>query len=148
MNFSFEGGCLCGAVRFRCNAAPSLVSYCHCRMCQKASGSAFWLSANFPRDAVAWEGAPTLRRSSPFAVRGFCAQCGSPLSFQYDDADHISLSVGCFDEPALFEPMQHVGIESKLPWLNIVDDLPIERTDDDPDYQRLVRRAGWRPPFD
>lgn len=146
MTFSLAGGCLCGAVRFTCAAAPSMVSYCHCRMCQKATGSAFWVSANFDRAAVTWEGERMTRRSSPLAVRGFCAACGSPLSFEYDDGDHISLSAGAFDEPDALEPMQHGGIESKLAWLNIIDDLPIERTDDDPDYNALLRRTGWSPP--
>ncbi len=146
MQSSLSGGCLCGAVRFTCSAPPSLVSYCHCRMCQKATGSAFWISANFSRDAVAWEGSVTQRRSSPLAMRGFCNACGSPLTFAYDDGDHISISVGAFDDPDALEPQQHGGVESKLSWLNIIDDLPIERTDDDPDYQALLRQTGWLPP--
>lgn len=140
------GGCLCGAVRFQCEGAPSLVSYCHCRMCQKATGSAFWVSANFPRAAVRWEGGLARRRSSPLAQRGFCATCGAPLTFEYDDGDHISISVGAFDDPDALAPQQHGGIESKLVWLNIADDLPVERTDDDPDYRELLRRTGWTPP--
>jgi len=144
---NLEGGCLCGGVRFKCNTPPGLVSYCHCRMCRKATGAPFSVMANFPRDAVVWETQPARRRSSPLAVRGYCAACGTPLCFQYDDSDHVSLAVGAFDEPEGLRPMQHGGIESMLPWVSIDLHLPRERCDDDPDYRALVERTGWKPPF-
>lgn len=143
-----EGGCLCGAVRFRSEAAPSHISYCHCRMCQKATGAPFSVMANFPRDAVDWTGRPRLRRSSPFSVRGFCGECGTPLSFQYDDSEHVSLSVGAFDDPSDLKPVEHGGVESRLPWVRIDPDLPEERCGDDPDYRKLVAESRWTPPFD
>ncbi len=113
------GGCLCGAVRFACHASASLVSYCHCRMCQKATGAPFSVMANFAKAAVRWDGEPTRRRSSPLAVRGFCGDCGTPLCFEYDDSEHVSLAVGAFDEPSRLRPSQHGGIESRLAWVSI-----------------------------
>jgi hypothetical protein len=143
----FTGGCLCGAVRFACAEPPSLVSYCHCRMCQKQTGAPFSVMANFPRSALKWTGKERkLRRSSPLAVRGFCADCGSPLSFEYGDSDHTSVSVGCLDKPERAIPTQHGGIESKLAWVTLGDHLPTERVDDDPDYRALLERTGWKPP--
>ena len=142
-----EGSCLCGGIRFQCHATPTLVSYCHCRMCRKASGGPFSVMANFPRDAVVWSAQPAKRRSSPLAVRGFCAICGSPLCFEYDDSDHVSLAVGAFDAPERLRPTQHGGIESMLPWASIDPHLPRERCDDDPDYRALVEQTGWKPPF-
>jgi hypothetical protein len=142
-----EGGCLCGGVRFTCSTAATGVSYCHCRMCQKATGAPFSVMANFARETVAWEGEPLQRRSSPFAVRGFCGSCGTPLSFQYDDSDHVSLAVGAFDDPSALRPVEHGGIESRLPWVSIAPELPAERCDEDPDYRRLVEETGWTPPF-
>ena len=145
---SREGGCLCGRVRFECSAEPSLISYCHCRMCQKTTGGPFSVMANFPRSAVRWSRRPAARRSSPLAVRGFCDHCGTPLSFQYEDSEHVSLAVGAFDEPANLRPVQHGGIESRLPWVRIAPELPEERCDDDPDYRRLLEQTKWSPPFD
>ena len=142
------GGCLCGRVRFVCGAGESFVSYCHCRMCQKATGAPFSVMANFPRHEVTWSREPAKRRSSPLAVRGFCDACGTPLCFQYDDSDHVSLAVGAFDDPNRFRPEQHGGIESRLAWVNIDPELPTERCDDDPDYRRLVEQTSWKPPFD
>ena len=143
----FTGGCLCGAVRFACAEEPSMVSYCHCRMCQKQTGGAFSIMANFPKDAVVWTGkSRALRPSSPLAVRSFCADCGSPLSFQYGNSDHVSISVGALDHPERVRPTQHSGIESKIAWIEIGAHLPSERTDDDPDYRALLKQTGWLPP--
>jgi hypothetical protein len=143
----FTGGCLCGAVRFSCPVKPSLVSYCHCRMCQKQTGGLFSVMANFPRAALTWTGKKqALRESSPLAVRGYCADCGSPLSFQYRDSDHTSISVGALDHPERVRPTQHGGIESKIAWVVIDKHLPSERVDDDPDYRALLEKTGWRPP--
>jgi uncharacterized protein (DUF1330 family) len=141
------GGCLCGGVRFACAAPASLVSYCHCRMCQKATGAPFSVMANFSRDCVTWHGAPRWRRSSPFAQRGFCAECGTPLAFSYDDSEHVSLAVGAFDDPRALRPTQHGGIESRLPWAQIGPGLPEEHCADDADYRALVEASGWQAPF-
>jgi hypothetical protein len=144
---AFEGGCLCGAVRFSCAREPSLVSYCHCRMCQKVTGSAFSVMANFPTPELVWTGRQRkLYRSSPLAVRGFCPECGTPLSFQYGDSPHTSVAVGALDDPERVRPMQHGGIESRVSWLELHDDLPRERTDDDPDYRHLLEVTAWKPP--
>lgn len=142
----YEGGCLCGAVRYSTDAEPSMASYCHCRMCQKATGGAFSICANFPTAAVIWSGPRKLRRSSPFAVRGFCPECGSPLSFQYDDSDHVSINVGTLDNPELVRPGSHGGVESRWSWIHIDEHLPAERTDDDPEYRQALEESGWRPP--
>jgi uncharacterized protein (DUF1330 family) len=141
------GGCLCGRVRFACAAAPSLVSYCHCRMCQKATGAPFSVMANFPRDRVTWHDAPRWRRSSPIAERGFCGECGTPLAFSYDDSQHVSLAVGAFDDPRTLRPTQHGGVEGRLPWARIDPGLPAERCADDADYRVLVEASGWQAPF-
>jgi hypothetical protein len=103
--------------------------------------------ANFPRSVLEWSGKDRkLRRSSPLAVRGFCGDCGSPLSFEYGDSDHTSVSIGALDSPERAIPTQHGGIESKLSWMTIDDHLPAERVDDDPDYRALLERTGWKPP--
>jgi hypothetical protein len=118
------GGCQCGAVRFAVTATPLLVCVCHCRMCQKASGGAFMAFARVPADALSWtRGAPCLFRSSSFAERGFCAGCGTPLTYQYTERA-ISLTVGSFDRPELIRPGIQFGIVSRLPWIDELSSLP------------------------
>lgn len=123
---SHEGGCLCGKVRFRV-AAPMLDSgYCHCRMCQKNSGSPVIAYATFPVGAFSWtRGTPGSYASSPGARRRFCPDCGSYMMFQRDDLpNEISVNVGAFDDPTAFPPRSHIFTESRVPWLHIDDDLP------------------------
>jgi hypothetical protein len=114
----YTGGCLCGAVRWRTSAEPSRVSVCHCRMCRKNTGSAFGPFAIFATKDVAWErSAPKQYRSSPVARRGFCAECGSPLTFQFDaHPERIELNLGGFDEPSRLTPSQQIWTKEMLPW--------------------------------
>ena len=124
-----EGGCLCGAVRFRTDGAPTRVKVCHCRMCRKASGAPMMAWATFPRDRVTFFPAtPKLRRSSERAQRGFCADCGSPLVWQQPDGTSLDLAVGAFDDPDALAPSEHIWTESRVRWLNLTDQLPRYRT--------------------
>jgi hypothetical protein len=121
-----EGGCLCGAVRYRAIGTPLRVNHCHCRMCLKATGAAVATWATFPRNRVSFtRGAPTIRRSSEIAVRGFCASCGSALLWQADTApDTIDLTAGTLDDPGRVRPLEHLWTESAVGWLHIEDGLP------------------------
>lgn len=141
------GHCLCGNLRFSVSAPPLAVLYCHCRMCQRAYGGLFSLTGNFPRGGVAWTGvAPKVYRSSPIAVRSHCTECGSPVSFEFDGADYVTLFVGTFDRPELLRPQFHTGIERKIPWVAIDSHLPMERLDDDPEFRAMLERSGWHAP--
>ena len=133
------GGCMCGAVRYESSDPPHDVSYCHCRMCQRASGNAFGMFASFRRDAFRFtRGEPKLYKSSAFAERGFCAECGTPLIFWYltpgSLSEEIGVPIGSLDHPEDASPKSHWGIESQMPWLAIHDDLPRIRTEEDPDF--------------
>ena len=98
-----EGGCLCGSVRWRASGTPSRVVHCHCEMCRRSSGAAFITAAAFSTDAMQWEkGEPTWYQSSPEASRGFCARCGSWLSWRR--GDEMWLTVGTFDQPEAVPP--------------------------------------------
>ena len=127
------GGCLCGAVRYEADVPPSRTSYCHCRMCQRHSGSAVLVYTNFPTASFRFvKGRPRLYRSSDIAERGFCADCGSPLTFQYfARQERIAIAVGSLDHPEAAQPEVHWGVESQLSWLAIADDLPRRRSDED-----------------
>jgi hypothetical protein len=121
-----EGGCLCGAVRYRAETGPVNVNHCHCRMCQRASGAPVVTWATFPVAKFKWtKGAPTIRRSSDIAVRGFCSACGTALLWQSDaHPDLIDITAGSLDRPETIAPQEHLWTESALPWLTIEDDLP------------------------
>ena len=119
-----EGGCLCGSVRWRATGAPLYAYHCHCRMCQRESGAAFMTGVTFPTAAVQWTvGSPRLYQSSENAKRGFCAQCGSWVSWHWLE-EKISLTAGSFDHPEQIDPKWHVFTESQVPWLRLNDGLP------------------------
>ena len=123
----YSGGCQCGAVRFRVEGALGAASVCHCRMCQKASGN-FYLPLVSVRGAkLEWtRGEPKKFRSSNFAFRGFCGECGTPLT--YEAPDGIALAIAAFDDPSGIAPIIQWGIESKLPYVDHVPELPGEET--------------------
>lgn len=121
-----EGGCLCGAVRYRTHGEPLLVEYCHCGMCRRAGGAPVVVWADFPTERFAWtRGAPSEYRSSAEALRGFCARCGSPLTFRWTSGtSRITVTVGSLDDPGALAPQHHIFTAYALPWLHIEDDLP------------------------
>ncbi len=126
------GGCLCGAIRYESTEPPNWVVYCHCRICQQAHGGLYDVGVEFPGEAFRFtKGEATYYQSSPWAKRGFCANCGSPVDHLYvDDADPI-VFIGTLDHPEDWPPdYGHGGIESKVPWHVISDDLPQRRTDE------------------
>lgn len=129
MSAAHEGGCLCGAVRYRAEGVPTNVNYCHCRMCRRGSGAPVVAWATFPLTHFAWtKGAPTIRRSSDIAVRGFCSTCGTALLWQGDATpDSLDITLGSLDRPEAIAPQEHLWTESAVPWLRIEDDLPRRR---------------------
>ncbi len=140
------GGCLCGAVRYESTAPPKLVGFCHCRMCQKASGNLFAAFADFPGTAFRFtRGKPRHYRSSELATRGFCQECGTQIVFQYDGSEGPAIMIGTLDHPEDWPATwQHSGIESKVPWYTISDDLPQTRTEESEFLQEARRRNASR----
>src|SRR6185369_3495947 len=90
----FDGGCLCGAVRFRVSGPPLALSRCHCRSCRLATGSAGVAWAIFKRTGFALLQGDLVRyRSSPHAVRTFCGICGTSVSYEPTDSpENIELT--------------------------------------------------------
>jgi hypothetical protein len=126
------GGCQCGAVRYELGAAPKS-TVCHCRMCQKAVGNVFAALAMVKKTELTWmSGEPSFYASSNVATRGFCAACGTPLTFAFNDRDTIEVTTGSLDEPAAFPMTEHFGVESRLSWVTLGEGLPEHRTDESP----------------
>ncbi|WP_438278254.1 GFA family protein [Nitrobacter sp.] len=126
---SLTGGCQCGAIRFALTAAPMRISICHCRMCQKATGAPFASFADIPRENFrCTKGSPATFRSSSIAERGFCAACGTPLSFSRIGGPCIEIMTGAFDRPDLLVPTRQYGTESRLGWVATIVNLPSHTT--------------------
>ena len=121
-----EGGCLCGAVRYQITENPLLVEYCHCSMCRKSTGSPVVVWMDVARKDLTWaKGNPASYPSSPGISRGFCATCGSTLTFDNSaNADKISLTAATLDDPAPYAPKHHIYAADQLPWLELSDHLP------------------------
>ncbi|TMM50113.1 GFA family protein [Qipengyuania marisflavi] len=108
-----SGGCQCGRVRYEVNLASHDAYWCHCRMCQKATGGIAAAFVQVDAENVRWLTQPDWYRSSAIAHRPFCAQCGTPLGFAFlDGAGGFDLTIGSFDDPADFVPVAHAGAES------------------------------------
>jgi hypothetical protein len=138
-----EGGCLCGAVRYRAAPLDRDGYYCHCRMCQLAFGNTRAAFVNLLKSAVEWtHGAPARYASSAFALRGFCGNCGTPLSFEYLDSERMDISVGSLDDPGAFKPTSHFAVESRIASWHCEDGLPGARLDAN---ERIVAR--WKSAY-
>ena len=126
MLVSYNGGCLCGALRYENSSAPIESGYCHCHTCQRSTGAIFLAYASFPVTGFRYStGVPSIYQSSEHGHREFCSNCGTQITFRESvGATTIDISTGSLDEPAAATPEFHIWCKSKLPWLEIVDDLP------------------------
>lgn len=126
-----SGGCQCGAVRFRVDGPLGKASICHCRMCQKAFGSFYAPLVGLDEGAeLTWtRGEPARFQSSNHVRRGFCRDCGTPLT--YEAPDGLGLAIGAFDHPEEIAPTIQYGLEGKLPYVDQLPGLPATRTEED-----------------
>jgi len=121
MKLPFEGQCACGEIRYRATAQPGFSWICHCRDCQRASGSANCSIMYVPRDAMEIQGTAryyTVSAESGNRVsRGFCATCGSPMFILADLVPDLhGVWASSLDEPAQFNPVVQVWCASGQPW--------------------------------
>ncbi len=134
------GGCQCGAVRYAFYAPLEKSHVCHCRMCQRAVGGLFAALVGGAPGNFAWtRGTPSYYASSNLARRGFCARCGTPLSFKYGTATaRMYVTIGSLDHPEHAPIEKQFGIESRLPWVKFCDDVPGEVTAASPAAQEFL----------
>jgi hypothetical protein len=124
-----EGGCLCGAVRYRVPQAPLQTVTCHCTHCQKQSGGAFSVVAVYRRDDLALEGELATFEdrgtSGQTVFRQFCPRCGSPVITDTERAREqqlIFVKAGTLDDVQDLKPGAHCWWSSSQPWLRLGDD--------------------------
>ena len=122
---NYQGGCLCGAVRYILRGAPLYTAHCHCRSCQKAIGADFatWVGMKEENFEVS-HGRLALFASSPGVSRGFCDRCGSSLTYAGEDwPGQIAVLAATLDEPGIATPTANNYVEHKIPWVLLDDDL-------------------------
>ena len=121
----WAGGCQCGAVRYEFSVRPDNPCICHCRMCQKQFGNFF---ASFAGSHVSnfrvTRGAIAHFKSSDDGKRGFCRDCGTPLTYEALSRPRVDVSIGSLDRHSEMAPKFSYGIESMEPWLKDIVSLP------------------------
>jgi hypothetical protein len=115
------GRCLCGAVRFEAQGPAKWTGWCHCESCRRHTGAPVSAFAGFEREMVSIRGAAFTRfSSSPGVQRGFCAECGSTLTYEGERwPTEIHLHVGLFDRPEDFAPQGEGFPEERLAWVHV-----------------------------
>jgi hypothetical protein len=131
MPYPIEGGCDCGAIRYRMETAPLIVHCCHCRWCQRESGASFALNAMIESDRVtSLQSAPELVDTPSQSGRGQqiarCPSCRVALWSHYAGAGPALafVRVGTLDTPDLLPPDIHIFAESKQPWIVLPEGVP------------------------
>ena len=125
-----EGGCACGAVRYRLGSAPMFVHCCHCRDCQRQTGSAFVINALIETDRItllSGDPAPVAMPTDsghPHEIYR-CPACGTALWSDYGGRAALRfVRVGTLDDPAALPPDVHIFTRSKLPWVELPENVP------------------------
>ncbi len=138
MSEHWTGGCQCGAVRFVVEGPLGRASICHCRMCQKAFGAPFGALVSAEIKTVIWtRGERSRFQSSNKVARGFCAACGTPLTFEWGE-HFFDIAIAALDDAAAITPVVQMGRENRLAWVDNLAALP-ERSPEE-----AARAAQWQ----
>ena len=126
MSETAEGGCLCGAIRYRVSGRPVAATLCHCRDCRRASGGTNVAWAVFDRVQFEWLcGEPADFSSSPGIHWLFCAACGSLVWYRRGSRpDHMDVTTGTLDDPGRFPPDVEIWVGDRIEWETLHPDLP------------------------
>ncbi len=123
------GGCLCGSVRYSSKADPALTAVCHCKHCQKQTGTSFSILVAVPKGSLKIEGENLfvfhdVGDSGLSVDRHFCRNCGSPIFSDVKampDLDFIK--AGALDDASWLQPQMHIWCSQAQPWVNIEGDV-------------------------
>ena len=123
------GGCLCGAVRYSAETDPPSVTVCHCRDCQKFTGSAFAALVMVPKEAMTLSGPlktfSSIGGSGNPILRQFCPECGSSIAEEPSGRPGmVILNIGTLDDPTVVRPGREIFRDAALPWVHIEGDMP------------------------
>jgi len=125
-----EGGCLCGNVRYRATGAPMLATVCHCKFCQRRTGSAFSEPVLYKMDQVQVSGGPLVTyehrsdESNRWLRMEFCPRCGTTVMWTAERRPGVrGIAGGTFDDPYWFRIQRHIWTRSAQPWVAIPADV-------------------------
>jgi hypothetical protein len=123
------GGCLCGAVRYTAEADPTRAGVCHCRDCQRFTGSAFGVVVMAPKETVTFSGSlktfSSIGGSGKPILRHFCPECGSSIAEEPGTRPGmVILNIGTFDDPKIAKPALEIFRDDALPWVDVPGDIP------------------------
>lgn len=123
------GGCLCGAVRYRAQAAPIVTRICWCRLCQYLGAGSGTVNVCFPRAAVTVEGTlsayASVADSGNVMHRSFCPHCGTPLFSTAESRPHLLfVRAGTLDDPEIAKPAMTIWTSAAPSWACIAATLP------------------------
>lgn len=126
MSKKLTGGCACRALRYVVEAEPILMLNCHCRDCQRASGSAYAAHVVVPKAAAHFRGPvgqhAVVGGSGKLVHREFCPSCGSPVAIRLDTMPTIlGLAAASLDDPTLYTPSAEVFTDSAQPWNRMLE---------------------------
>ncbi len=130
MTDELDGGCACGKLRYRMRGGPMFVHCCHCKDCQRQTGTAFVLNALIETDRVdVLSGEPaayTMPTDSGRPHTVFrCPDCGTAVWSEYGGLKALRfIRVGTLDEPQALPPDVHIYVRSKLPWITLPESVP------------------------
>ena len=121
-----DGGCLCGAVRYRVSGPPQATSLCHCNSCRRSTGGPSLAWAIFAeQDVEIIDGALAVHISSPGVERGFCARCGTSLTYRRASRPGLfDVTTASLDDAEAFPPTKEIWTEERLSWVAANPDLP------------------------
>ncbi|RYF43370.1 MAG: GFA family protein [Comamonadaceae bacterium] len=123
MNLS--GGCQCGAVRYEVRGEATHETLCHCTFCRRVSGAPVVAWFSVPPEAFrVTQGALKSFRSSADAIRRFCGDCGTPVTYQRDGFNEVDVTTCSLDDPEAVPPRDHTFVRSALRWAPVEDGLP------------------------
>lgn len=130
-NTPLTGRCLCSSIQYQISGPPLWVGHCHCTMCRRQAGAAFmtWVSVKAENMSFT-KGKPKSYRSSDKATRQFCADCGTPLVFQFDaNKNKVDIAASTLDNPAAVTPKENLYYDTRLEHFLDLKDLPVRKLD-------------------
>lgn len=121
-----KGGCFCERIRYEAGGVPFNATNCHCSICRRTTGAPFVAWFSVPRSGFKLiKGSPARFRSTAKALRSFCADCGTQLTFEHDDfAQEIDVTTCSLDDANALPSKDHTWTSSRLRWVHLADGLP------------------------
>lgn len=121
-----EGGCRCGAVRYRAVGEPRATSHCHCSDCRRMAGAPTLAWVIFPEDKLAIvTGATAIHETSPGVEWGFCVRCGTTLTYRRANRPGLfDVTTATLDDPEAFPPEKEIWTGERLSWIRSDPAIP------------------------